>query len=162
MSLAYPSREEWVFYLFLCRLPAFPAPRGGEGERHPVRFLRAKVAMHCIKTKAYIAQKSVNIHSGPDSKVMHRFTTRMPFSQSSVMMMDTSPVHCIWHAKARYARFLTVPTARVIHIPPAQHTGLSLAGWTRPPFAIARSLQRSHWDVKFFKIKQYTNTFPNT
>ncbi len=26
----------------------------------------------------------------------------------------------------------------------------------------ARSLQRSHWDVKFFKIKQYTNTFPNT
>ena len=95
-----------------------------------------KCVIHCIKTKAYIAQKCVNIHSGPDSKVMHRFTTRMPFSQSSVMMMDTSPVHRIWHAKARYARFLTVPTAWVIHITPGQHTGLSLAGWTRPPFAI--------------------------
>ena len=95
--------------------------------------------MHCIKTESYIAQKSVNIHSGPDSKVMHSFTTRMCFFQSSVMMMDTSPVHRIWHAKARYARFLTLPTAWVIHIPPAQHTGLSLAGWTRPPFAIV------HW-----------------
>ncbi len=91
--------------------------------------------IHCIKTKSYIAQKSVNIHSGLDSKVMHSFTTRMRFSQSSVMMMDTSPVHRIWHAKARYARFLTLPTARVIHIPPAQHSGLSLAGWTRPSFA---------------------------
>jgi hypothetical protein len=59
----------------------------------------------------------------------------MRFSQSSVMMMDTSPVHRIWHAKARYARFLTLPTARVIHIPPAQHAGFSLAGWTRPSFA---------------------------
>ncbi len=84
--------------------------------------------LHCFKTKSYIAQKSVNIHSGPDSKVMHRFTTRMPFFQSSVMMMDTSPAHRIWHAKARYARVLTVPSARVIHIPPAQQTGLSLAG----------------------------------
>ena len=86
------------------------------------------VNLHCINSKSYNAQESISIHSGPDSKVMHRFTTRMPFSQSSVMMMDTSPVHRIWHAKARYARFLTVPTARVIHIPPAQHTGLSLAG----------------------------------
>ena len=59
--------------------------------------------VHCIKTKSYIAQKSVNIHSGPDSKVMDSFTTCMCFSQSSVMMMDTSPVHRIWHAKARYA-----------------------------------------------------------
>jgi hypothetical protein len=58
--------------------------------------------LHCIKTKTYIAQKCVNLHSGPDSKVMHSFTTRMRFSQSSVMMMDTSPVHRIWHAKARY------------------------------------------------------------
>jgi hypothetical protein len=91
---------------------------------------------HCIKTESYIAQKCVNIHSGPDSKVMHSFTTSMCFSQSSVIMMDTSPVHRIWHAKARYARFLTLPTARVIHVPPAQQTGLSLASWTRPSFAI--------------------------
>ncbi len=61
-------------------------------------------ALHCIKTQAYIAQKCVNLHSGPDSKVMHSFTTRMHFSQSSVMMMDNSPVHRIWHVKARYAR----------------------------------------------------------
>jgi hypothetical protein len=88
--------------------------------------------VHCIKTESNIAQKSVNIHSGPDSKVMHSFTTLMHFSQSSVMMMDTSPIHRIWHAKATYARFLTLPTA---HIPPAQHTGLSLASWTRPSFA---------------------------
>jgi hypothetical protein len=53
-----------------------------------------------MKTESYIAQKSVNVHSGPDSKVMHRFTTRMRFSQSSVMTMDTSPVHRIWHAEA--------------------------------------------------------------
>ena len=101
--------------------------------------------MHCIKTESYIAQKCVNIHSGPDSKVMHSFTTCMCFFQSSVMMMDTSPVHRIWHAKARYARFLTLPSAWVIHIPPAQQTGLSLAGWARPPFAIVHcsSLQPS-------------------
>ena len=91
-------------------------------------------ALHCINTESYIAQKCVNIHSGPDSKVMHSFTTCMCFFQSSVMMMDTSLVHRIWHAKARYARFLTLPTAWVIHIPPAQHTGLSLAGWTIPSF----------------------------
>ncbi len=54
------------------------------------------------------------------------------------MLMDTSPVHRIWHAKARYARFLTLPTARVIHILPAQHTGLSLASWTRPSFASSK------------------------
>ncbi len=60
--------------------------------------------MHCINTESYIAQESVNIYSGPDSKVMHSFTTRMRFPQSSVMMMDTSPVHRIWHAEARYAR----------------------------------------------------------
>jgi hypothetical protein len=77
-----------------------------------------------LRPSSYIAPKSVNLHSGPDSKVMHSFTTRMRFSQSSVMMMDTSPVHRIWHVKARYARFLTLPAARVIHIPPAQHTGL--------------------------------------
>ncbi len=58
-----------------------------------------KTDLHCIKTESYIAQKCVNIHSGPDSKVMHSFTTCMCFSQSSVMMMDTSPVHRIWHAK---------------------------------------------------------------
>ncbi len=57
-----------------------------------------------MKTESYIAQKCVNLHSGPDSKVMHSFTTRMHFSQSSVMMMDASPVHRIWHEKARYAR----------------------------------------------------------
>ncbi len=62
------------------------------------------ITIHCIKTKSYIAQKSVNVHSGPDSKVMHSFTTRMRFPQSSVMMMDTSPVHRIWHAKAIYSR----------------------------------------------------------
>ena len=103
------------------------------------------VNIHCFKTKSYIAQNSVNIHSGPDSKVMHSFTTCMCFFQSSVMMMDTSPVHRIWHAKARYARFLTLPTAWVIHIPPAQQTGLSLAGWARLPFAIVHcsSLQPS-------------------
>ncbi len=49
---------------------------------------------HCINSKSYNAQKSVSIHSGPDSKVMHSFTTLMCFSQSSVMMMDTSPVSC--------------------------------------------------------------------
>ncbi len=103
--------------------------------RSGLPVLSACRPIHCIKTESYIAQKCVNIHSGPDSKVMHSFTTRMCFSQSSVMKMDTSPVHRIWHAKARYARFLTLPTASVIHIPPAQHTGLSLASWTRPSFA---------------------------
>ncbi len=52
---------------------------------------------------SHISLKSVNLHSVLDSKVMHSFTTPMRFSQSSVMMMDTSPVHRIWHAKARYA-----------------------------------------------------------
>jgi hypothetical protein len=66
-------------------------------------------AIHCIKTESYIAQKSVNIHSGLDSKVMHSFTTRMRFSQSSVMMMDTSPAHRIWHAKAIYSRDIQQP-----------------------------------------------------
>ncbi len=71
-----------------------------------VHWLQNKIffSLHCIKTKAYVAQNSVNIHSGPDSKVMHSSTTRMCFSQSSVMMMDTSPVHRIWHAKSKYAR----------------------------------------------------------
>jgi hypothetical protein len=54
--------------------------------------------VHCINSKSYNAQESVFIHSGPDSKVMQSLTTRMCFSQSSVMMMDTSPVHRIWHA----------------------------------------------------------------
>ena len=60
--------------------------------------------VHCINSKSYNAQETVCIHSGPDSKVMHSFTTLMCFSQSSVMMMDTSPIHRIWRAKAIYSR----------------------------------------------------------
>jgi hypothetical protein len=72
-------------------------------EKNFLVSLKLVLHLHCIKTKSYIAQKSVNVHSGPDSKVMHSFTTRMRFFQSSVMMMDTSPVHRIWHAKAIYS-----------------------------------------------------------
>ncbi len=100
--------------------------------------------LHCIKTESYIAQKSVKIHSGPDSKVMHSFTTRMHFSQSCALCNDdgyfSSPSHlaCKSQICQRHSPILTLPTARVIHIPPAQHTGLSLAGWTRHSFASSR------------------------
>jgi hypothetical protein len=50
------------------------------------------------------------------------------------MMMDTSPVHRIWHAKAIYSREMTQLAAQAIHIPPLRHTELSLADWTRPSF----------------------------
>ena len=99
--------------------------------------------LHCIKTKSYTAQKSVNLHSGPDSKVMHSFTTRMRFSQSSVMMMDTSPVNGIWHAKAIYSREIHWSAAGVIHIPPLHHTDLSLADWNRLSFASGVSGQKT-------------------
>jgi hypothetical protein len=50
------------------------------------------------------------------------------------MMMDTSPVHRIWHAKAIYSREITQLAAQAIHIPPSRHTELSLADWTIPSF----------------------------
>ncbi len=50
------------------------------------------------------------------------------------MMMDTSPVHRIWHAQAIYSREMTQLAAQAIHIPLLRHTELSLADWTRPSF----------------------------
>ena len=52
----------------------------------------------------------------------------------------SSPPHlaCKSPIFQRHSPVLTLPTARVIHIPLAQHAGLSLAGWTRP------SLGRQH------------------
>jgi hypothetical protein len=35
---------------------------------------------------------------------MHSFSTRNCFSQSSDMMMNTSLINSIWHAKALYSR----------------------------------------------------------
>ena len=72
----------------------------------PCHMFKATKYAICIrvKTKSYPAQESVSIHSGLDSKVMHSFKTRMHFPQSRVMIMNTSPVHRMWHLKARYAR----------------------------------------------------------
>jgi hypothetical protein len=41
--------------------------------------------------------------------------------------------------------YFSRPELWASHIRPFQNTG-----------GVARSLQRSYWDVKFFKIKQYT------
>jgi hypothetical protein len=103
------------------------AKKGGEKGRIRRKQMENEDSrrQHCIRTESYIAQKSVDVHSGPDSKVMHSFTTRMRFTQSSVMMMDTSPVHRIWHAKAIYSR------------------EISLADWNRLSFASGVSGQKT-------------------
>ncbi len=63
-----------------------------------------EMALHCINSKSYIAQKSVSINSGPDSIVMNSFIGRYCFCQSSKMMMNTSLFNSIWHAEAIYSR----------------------------------------------------------
>jgi hypothetical protein len=150
----------WVMEHFLLLVPG-PLP-GCIFMRHIILALFTV----CIKTEFIYRSEKCQCTLGPGLKSHAQFHNS--YALFPIQCNDdgyfSSPPHlacqsqiCQWHLPV-----LTLPTARVIHIPPAQHTALSLAGWTRPPFAIVRSLQRSHWDVKFFKIKQYTNTFPNT
>jgi hypothetical protein len=71
-------------------------------ESGQTQSVKLQQIMHCIKAKPYSAKKSVTIHSGLDSIVMHGFTFRMCFLQTSELIMYTSLLHGTWPAKRIY------------------------------------------------------------
>jgi hypothetical protein len=93
-----------------------------------IRYKRDGVRIR-VKAKSYPAKISVSIHLGPDSIVMHGFTFRTCFLQTSEL------INGIWPAKLKYGG--KIQPAEVL--PPVskstfrhqRHTSLSLVNQTR-------------------------------